>query len=73
MSYHEFCIQVAPIVLELQDKCREMSKEEFEDFCKKIMEEIPKLNLSQRFMMAALDMIQKNIFEENAIKKSKTA
>ena len=42
MSYHEFCKQIAPSVLELQDECRKMSEEEFNEFREGVMHEVRK-------------------------------
>lgn len=65
MSYSEFCIQVAPTVRKLQEKCRKMTLEEFLEFRQDVMETvIVKKELSKKFMTAVFNMIQKNIFEK---------
>ena len=49
MSYHEFCKQIAPSVLELQDECSKMSEEEFNEFRKDVMSEVGKQKLSLNY------------------------
>lgn len=66
MTYKEFCVEIAPKVLELQNGCRDMSHEEFHVFRDDIMKVNTKSDLSKKFMTAVLDMIEKNIFEKTA-------
>lgn len=40
MSYHEFCIQVAPMIKEMQEECKKMTLEEFLAFRQEIMESV---------------------------------
>lgn len=66
MSYHEFCIQVAPMIKEMQEECKKMTQEEFLAFRQEIMESVAvKKEISKRFMTAVLDLIQKNIFQKD--------
>ena len=66
MSYHEFCKQIAPSVLELQDECRKMSEEEFNEFRKDVMSEVGKQKLSMQFMTAVFDLIHGKLFAKKA-------
>ena len=66
MSYHEFCKQIAPSVLELQDECRKMSEEEFNEFRESVMHEVRKQKLSTQFMAAVLDLIYAELFTKKA-------
>ena len=52
MSKRELCDQIAPLVLELQEECREMSVDEFEKFRDDVMREAKKQNLNQSFIRA---------------------
>ena len=63
MSKRELCDQIAPLVLELQEECREMSVDEFEKFCDDVMREVK--NLNQSFMRATFDVIYANLFEKH--------
>ncbi len=65
MSKRELCDQIAPLVLELQEECREMSVDEFEKFCDDVMREVKKQNLNQSFMRATFDVIYANLFEKH--------
>lgn len=69
MSRQEICEKIAPMVLEFQNECRKMSKEEFDSFSEEVMKAVAKSDLSRKFMAAVFDVIQKNIFE----KETKTA
>lgn len=71
MSYSEFCIQVAPMIKELEDECRKMTLEEFLEYRQKMMEAVVvRKELSKRFMTAVFDMIQKKIFGEIPVNKT---
>ena len=63
MSKRELCDQIAPLVLELQEECREMSVDEFEKFRDDVMREAKKQNLNQSFIRATFDVIYANLFE----------
>ena len=65
MSKRELCDQIAPLVLELQEECREMSVDEFEKFRDDVIQEVQKQNLNQSFMRAAFDVIYGNLFEKH--------
>lgn len=66
MNYHEFCIQVAPMIKEMQEEYKKMTLEEFLAFRQEIMESVAvKKEISKRFMTAVLDLIQENIFQKN--------
>lgn len=73
MTYREFCNEIAPQVIELQNECRNMSLEEFQVFREDIMKVSAKSDLSKKFMTAVLDMIEKNIFEKSEVRADKTA
>lgn len=62
MSYKEFCVQIAPMVLELENECRDMEREEFKCFQDAVMQAAAKSDLSKKFMRAILDMIERNVF-----------
>lgn len=71
MSYQEFYTQVAPMVKELEEECRKMTLEEFLDFRQEMMEAVVvRKDLSKRFMVAVLDMIQKKVFGEESVNKT---
>jgi hypothetical protein len=65
MSKRELCDQIAPLVLELQEECREMPVDEFEKFRDDVMREVKKQNLNQSFMRATFDVIYANLFEKH--------
>lgn len=67
MSYREFCEQIAPSVLELQNECSKLSEEEFNEFRKDVMCEVGEQNLSMRFMTAVLDMIYDKLFVKGIV------
>lgn len=73
MTYREFCNEIAPQVIELQNECRNMSLEEFQVFREDIMKVSAKSDLSKKFMTVVLDMIEKNIFEKSEVRADKTA
>lgn len=73
MTYREFCIQVAPTVLEIENECRDMTKEEFKSFRDDVMQVAVKSDLSKKFMKAVLDMIEKNIFGTHTEKEGEVA
>lgn len=58
-------VRLAPLVLELQEECREMSVDEFEKFRDDVIQEVKKQNLNQSFMRAAFDVIYGNLFEKH--------
>lgn len=64
MSYHDFCIQVAPSVAELQREYSKMNIEEFGEFRKEVIQEVKPLKLSEKFMNIVLDMIYNNLFKK---------
>ena len=71
MSYQEFCIQVAPLVKEIEEECRKMTLEEFLDFRQEIMEAVVvRKDLSKRFMASVLGLIQKRVFREESVNKT---
>jgi hypothetical protein len=63
MTYKEFCAEIAPSVLELQSECSKMTKTEFSDYRKRVMQEVGGQELSERFMAAVFDMIYRNVFQ----------
>lgn len=73
MTYGEFCTQVAPMVLEIENECRDMTKEEFKCFRDDVMQVAVKSDLGKKFMKAVLDMIEKNIFGTHAEKEGEVA
>ncbi len=66
MSYHEFCEQIAPSVLELKNECRKMSEKEFKEFRENVMCEVGEQKLSTQFMAAVLDLIYGELFTKKA-------
>ena len=79
MTYNEFCGLIAPSVLELENECRKMNREEFvavllaavdrEEFIQyrdDVMQEAEKQEKSKKFMTAILDMIYKDLFAVDA-------
>lgn len=73
MTYREFCIEIAPTVLELENECRGMTREEFKCFRDDVMQTVAKSDLSLRFMEAVLEMIYHHIFGVNISSKSEVA
>lgn len=66
MTYHEFCGLIAPSVLELENECRKMNREEFIQYCDDVMQEVEKQEKSKKFMTAILDTIYKDLFAVDA-------
>lgn len=66
MTYKEFCYMITPSVLELQNRCAEMTKGEFEDYRAKVMQEVGRQELSEKFMAAIFDRIYTKCFSEVA-------
>ncbi|MCI8577377.1 MAG: hypothetical protein HFG64_07645 [Lachnospiraceae bacterium] len=62
MAYKEFCAEIAPSVLELQDECSKLTEAEFSDYRMRVMQEIGGQELSDKFMTAVFDMIYNNVF-----------
>lgn len=65
MTYREFCDELAPIVVDLQNECKKMTEEDFNSFREKVLLEIQKnqSSISDKFMVAVFDMIHNNIFK----------
>lgn len=64
MTYKEFCVEIAPSILELQSECSKMTETEFSDYRKMVMQEVGGQELSGRFMAATFDMIYNKVFAE---------
>ena len=67
MTYHEFCNQIAPTVLELENECRKMREEEFKEFRSDVMCEDGKQELNMRFMTAVFDVIYDELFGKTVV------
>ena len=62
MTYQEFCAEIAPSVLELEDECRGMTADEFEQIRKSVIEHEKKSESSRKFITAIMDYIYNRIF-----------
>lgn len=63
MTYKEFCDEIVASILELTEEYSKLSKEEFEDYRKEVMQEVEQRKLSIDFMTAVFDMIYRNVFQ----------
>lgn len=75
ISYREFCNQIAPLVVKLQENCRDMTEADFMEYRGQVLENIKQNSpeISAKFMSAILDMIYRNLFGKKVERSSGVA
>ncbi|MCI8510826.1 MAG: hypothetical protein HFE83_02370 [Lachnospiraceae bacterium] len=63
MTYKEFCDEITPSILELQDECSKMDSAEFETYRKVVIKQVGKMDITRDFMNGVFDMIYRNVFQ----------
>lgn len=57
MTYEIFANEVVPMISELKEECADMTKEEFDIYKEKVIEEVRQKNLSTEFINRVFDII----------------
>lgn len=63
MTYKEFGDKITPSVFALQNECSKMTKDEFEDYRRRVMQEVGRIDIVRDFMNHIYDLIYRNVFQ----------